>query len=231
MLTKEHDNKPTLAFLDHSLNIEPFRQLMEKKFDIVVASHNRIEVIRKIDELKPDALLMDFRIDGEVDIGCKVIGEVKQLSPKTKVVVITSLPESPLYLMKAFQAGADGYISRMKTGISLDIILHSVIMGLTVISPRSILQKVIEASSKVVEYDERFTGDPNSRLRAAEVEILQLVLQGLANSEIATKLNKAIPTIKGQLHTINQKLGCATREEAVRLAIFTGQLQADNTED
>lgn len=226
MPTKEKDSKPTLALLDNAINVNAIKLLVEKKFDIVIASHSRTEVVKKISDVKPNGLLMDFRIDDSVDIGCKVIEDVKSKSPQTKVIVLTGSEEIPLYLIKAFQSGADGYISRKTTGIGLDVIISSVVMGLTVITPRSIFQKVIDIGSKVIEYDERYAQEPNSKLTVEEIKILELVSQGFTNRDIATKLIKAYPTVKGQLQGIFHKLGCNNRDEAVRLAIMSGQINS-----
>lgn len=231
MPAKEKDSKPTLALLDSAINVNAIKLLVEKKFDIVIASHNRTEVIKKINEVKPNGLLMDFRIDDNVEVGCKVIEEVKSVSPQTRVIVLTGAEEIPLYLIKAFQSGADGYISRKTTGIGLDVIISSVVMGLTVITPRNILQKVIDTSSRVVEYDERYVQEPNSKLTIEEIKILELVAKGLTNRDIANKLFKAYPTIKGQLQGIFHKLGCNTREDAVRLGIMSGQISGDLSQD
>jgi DNA-binding NarL/FixJ family response regulator len=223
----EQSDKLTLALLDHSLNVPAIKLLVEKKFNVVIATHSWTEVIAKISSLKPDVLLMDFRIDEEINVGCKVVSDVKTGSPKTKVIILTGAEDNPHYLIKAFQSGADGYVSRRAIGISLDVVIHSVAMGLAVISPRSLLQKVIDVSSKVVEYDEKNLAGSTSKLSPAELDILKLVYKGLTNSQIAVEQFKSVPTIKSQLHTAYQKLGCDTREEAVRIAIMTGQLIPD----
>lgn len=225
---RDQSRKTIIAFLDHYANIDPYKMMFSKKFEIAIASHLWDEVIKSIDIKKPDVLVMDLRIDGSYETGYEVIRRAKKASPSTKIVILTAAEEHAIYLVRAFVAGADSYISRRVTGVSLVDAVNVVLQGAVIITPKTPLQKIMETGSQIIEQTDP---EKKNKLTPAEKELLQLVAQGLTTHQIAEQLNKAEPTLKSQMRSINQKLNTKNRWQAVFVAGNAGLININIEDD
>jgi DNA-binding NarL/FixJ family response regulator len=159
--------------------------------------------IRRIDELlvdPPDALVLvaDLRRPQ----GLTVLRRVHRLAPRTRIVVVAADDDpTSLQARQALNAGADAFVARSAAGRSLTPAVHAVIAGL-VCAPRAV---------------RRLVAKPTFSHR--EKEVLNLVVAGLTNREIAGRLFLAESTVKSHLASAFTKLGVRSRKDAVALLL------------
>jgi two-component system, NarL family, response regulator LiaR len=167
---------------------------------------NGAEAVRLAAELKPDIVLMDL-VMPEMD-GATATQQIRQQLPEVRVLVLTSFHEQHL-VQSALKAGAVGYILKTAAVDELTAAIRSAYDGQTVLSP--------EATQALVRASRANTIGDN--LTEREREILQLLAQGLSNSEIAGKLFVTVPTVKFHVTNVLSKLQVGSRTEAVLLAL------------
>lgn len=178
----------------------------DARFLIVAEAANGLEAAALTAELKPDLLLTDLRMPGLG--GDEVAEQVRQSSPQTKVVVLTTY-ENDDSILSAIEAGASGYL--LKAAPSAEILagLHSVLSGEIVLSP----QVAAALATQRIRQKNRPT------LSKRELEVLGLVAQGNSNQAIAEALFISEATVKTHLIRIFDKLGVNDRTRAVTLAM------------
>jgi two-component system, NarL family, nitrate/nitrite response regulator NarL len=217
--------KPTRLLLvdDHVL----FRKGMASLFadnpeiEVVGEAGDGREAIEKCLELKPDLILMDVHMPG-CD-GLEATKVIKQERPSTRVVMLT-VSDDDEYLFEAIKAGAQGYLLKNMAPEELFDLLRGVIQGEAAIT-RSMAWKVLEEyahqGKKLAE-----PVAPKSNLTAREREVLELVIDGASNREIAAKLVISESTVKNHLHNILEKLHLQNRVQAATYALGEGLIKS-----
>jgi len=155
-------------------------------------------------------VLLDTAIPDNVWIVRALVAAV----PGPKVVAL-AVPEVEREVLACAEAGVAGYVTREGSVEDLVAAVESVARGEMVISPRmaaTLLQRVatlaLEQSPAAIE----------ARLTTREVEILDLIDQGLSNKEIARRLTIELSTVKNHVHNILEKLNVTRRGEAAARA-------------
>ena len=174
----------------------------DSKIEIVAEGDTAASACKIAGTFKPDIMLLDIHVHGS---GIDAIPEIKQVSPATKVLMLTA-SESELKLQMAFAAGASGYILKGTDGAELLRAVHTVISGESYITPT--LAVKLLAMSKA----------ENSRLSHAhltsrELEISQCVALGMTNKEIAREFKLTEKTVKHHMTQIMSKLNMRNRVE------------------
>ena len=156
--------------------------------------------------LKPDVVLMDINIPGMDGIDCTA--QLKAICPETQVIIVTVYEDNES-IFRALQAGACGYM--LKRAFSENILeaITEVRSGGVPMSS-DIARKVIQAFQKPLP-----PAGNAVELTKREVEILELVSQGLVNKEIGDRLGISYWTVKIHVRHIYEKLHVRTRSEAV----------------
>jgi len=169
-------------------------------------------------ELNPDVVLMDIRMP-DMD-GLEATQLIKQEVPAASVIIITSY-ESRDYLRRAIEAGASGY---MLKGMPKDALLEGIKLvksGGSLIDAKllsELLQQMgLRDSLRRPEY-----GALSEALAPRERDILQLVVQGLTNKEIAREMHYSVGTVKNVVQRIIEKMGASDRTQAAVLAVRAG---------
>ncbi len=165
------------------------------------------EAIRLCESLQPDVVLMDLLMPN-VD-GVAATRTIKERWPEIQVVALTSFKEKE-YVEGALKAGASGYLLKNVSAEELVAAIRRVVAGQPSLSPeaaRVLIQKVNQPES------------PGEDLTDREKEILSLMVTGLNNTQIATKLFVSQSTIKFHVSNILAKLGVTGRTEAVAMAV------------
>jgi NarL family two-component system response regulator LiaR len=164
--------------------------------------------------LKPDVILLDMmmpRLDG---VGS--ITEIKKDWPDAKILVLTSFVDDEK-VFAAIKAGALGYLLKDSSPQDLLKAIRSTYEGETFLHP-TIASKLIR-ELKQPAADRPKTENP---LTEREVEILQLVAQGLTNDEIANQLVVSERTVRTHVSNILAKLQLANRTQAALYALKEG---------
>jgi len=179
---------------------------------------NGSEAVQMAKELNPDVVLMDIRMP-DMD-GLEATQLIKQEVPAASVIIITSY-ESRDYLRRAIEAGASGY---MLKGMPKDALLEGIKLvksGGSLIDAKllsELLQQMgLRDSLRRTEY-----GALSEALAPRERDILQLVVQGLTNKEIAREMHYSVGTVKNVVQRIIEKMGASDRTQAAVLAVRAG---------
>ncbi len=179
-----------------------------KDFDVVGQAENGEEAIELAKELLPDVLLLDIQMP---DTGGILAAEkISSACPLTKIIMLT-VSENHEDLMRAFKAGAKGYVLKGVSSRELANVIRSVAAGDIFVSPDL-------ASNILFEMTLEKPTSPFDELTDREREILMLLSEGLTNREIGERLHLAEKTIKHYMSNVLQKLHVRSRVEAALLA-------------
>ena len=193
---------------DHSLVRRGFRRLLEDDPSIVVVGEasDGDEAIRLAAELKPRVIVMDCAMPGTS--GLAATRQILADAPDLAVLMLSMHSEGTL-VRQALDAGARGYI--LKNALDLDLAgaVKRAAAGETVIDP-------------TVERSATLKGERHQGLTPRELEVLQLICDGLSNRAIATKLDLSINTVAVHRANIMNTLGLHKTAELVVYAIQHG---------
>ena len=181
-----------------TINVEP-------DMTVIAEAEDGPQAISLFRRHQPDVTLMDLRLPGMN--GVEVTTEIRREFVGARIIVLSTY-EGDEIIYRAFQAGAQGYLS--KTALHKDL-LHAV---RSVHAGRKHIPPEIEA-----RLAERF---PDSELSSRELEVLQLIARGMSNKEIANKLFIAEGTVKFHVINILGKMGVNDRTLAVTKALQRG---------
>ena len=129
-------------------------------------------------------------------------------------IIIFSMNDDPVYVARAIEVGAKGFVSKNGDPQNLVEAIHEVGKG-GVYLPPALAQSMAFAGPKVAR-------NPLSRLNSREMEILRLLSTGKSLSEIAWLVHSPYKTVANTSAIIRHKLGVKTAAELVRLAIESG---------
>jgi DNA-binding NarL/FixJ family response regulator len=199
---------------DHRVVRQGIRAFLEAQpdLDIVGEAASGEEAIRLVQEHIPDVLLMDLVMPGMN--GVQATREIRQISPRTQVVVLTSYHEDE-HIFPALRAGALSYTLKDIRPGELAQIIRKAAQGESVLHPRvaaRVIQEVREARRKVPP--------AFADLTQREMDVLRLLADGHANAVIAERLVLSEKTVKGHVSNILSKLHMADRTQA---AVFAWQ--------
>jgi two-component system, NarL family, response regulator LiaR len=167
-----------------------------------------LDAVRKCPEFMPDVILMDLMMP-EVD-GSEATRLIREACPHVQVIALTSYKEEEL-VQGALKAGAIGYLLKNVSAEELANAIRAAYAGRPTLAPEA-AEVLIRAATHKKE-------DSDPGLTDRELEILQAMVDGLSNPEIAKKLFVSRSTVKFHVSNILMKLGAASRTEAVSMAI------------
>jgi len=192
---------------DHEVVRNGVRSYLETlpQFTVVGEAASGADAIRMVGDLIPDVVLMDLIMPG-LD-GIETTREIRKISPRTQVVVLTSYHEDE-HIFPALKAGAISYILKdMKMEKLADAIQRAVRNEITLhpLVAARVLRNLRGESS-----EDAFYADLTER----ELDVLKLIANGLSNSQIAETLVISENTVKGHVSNILSKLHLADRTQA-----------------
>jgi DNA-binding NarL/FixJ family response regulator len=200
---------------DNRLLREGINVMLKKNPDInVVAAFSDSDFIReKIIELKPNILLLDLGLANQNSL--ELVKYLKDKYHDIKVIVMDLVPIQE-DILQFVEAGVSGFILKDATIAEFTKTIRSVAGGEKVLPP------ILAGSlfSQIIDYGIKELGPSkliqSVRMTKREREIVELIAEGLANKEIAYKLNLSIYTVKSHVHNILEKMALNTR---VQIAI------------
>lgn len=195
---------------DHSLIRQGLKQILELEKDIAVIAQasNGAEAVELAREFTPDVILMDINMPGSN--GLQAIKEIKQEKLRSKIIVLT-IHEDREYLFKTLRMGAEGYVLKDAEPSVLIEAIRNVHTGQSFIQPNMTTELVKEFNR--VTMNEKEKHDDNN-LTSREIEVLELIAEGLINKEIAKKLYISEKTVKNHVSNIFRKLNVSDRTQA-----------------
>jgi DNA-binding NarL/FixJ family response regulator len=192
---------------DHALVRRGFRRLLEDDAGIRVAGEASTgdEAVRMVDELKPRVVVMDCAMPG--GSGLTATRTILANAPDTAVLMLSMHSEETL-VRQAMAAGARGYVLKNALELDLAAAVKRVARGETVLDPAV----------------QNAAGSPERRraLTPRELEVLQLICNGLSNRVIAERLGLSINTVAVHRANIMNALGVHKTAELVVYALQHG---------
>lgn len=208
---------------DHPVVRRGIKSLLAEENDLEVVGEaaNGKDAIQQVAELQPDVILMDL-VMPEMN-GVDAIQHITAAYPESRILVMTSFAADDK-VFPSIKAGALGYLMKDSDPEDLIRMIHQVHRGELSIHP-TIARKVIQELNRPSE--EPLTPDP---LTERELEILQLLAQGVENKEIARRLVLREATVRTHVSNILSKLHLANRVQATLYALRKGITTLDNTQ-
>jgi len=211
---------------DHPIVREGYRRLLERHpgYRVVAEAESAAEAYRRYREASPDIVIMDLSLQaaggggaagGIGPGGLEAVRHILQWDRAARILVF-SMHQAAAYALKAFEAGAAGYVTKSSSPDELVRALETVAAGGRALSADIAREIAAERLSN--------QRSPLDGLGPRETEILRLLAGGLTAAEIADALCLSVKTVQNYHYTIKGKLGARTDASLVWLAIETGLL-------
>jgi len=175
--------------------------------ELVGEAKNGLEAVRLCRQVKPDVVLMDLMMP-EMD-GIVATRAILADSPDIKIIAMTSFEEEEL-VHGVLAAGAISYLLKNVGSEELSKAIRDAVSGRSTLSPEA---------ARVLVQATRPTTQPSSGLTEREREVLNLVVQGHSNQQIADALVVSLATVKAHISSILGKIQVSSRTEAIAYAI------------
>lgn len=213
---------PVLRILivdDHRMFREGIRSRLSKEADIEVVGEagSAEEALAVAQEANPSIVILDVRLPDMS--GIELIRLLRGRRPELKILVLTGY-DFDQYVRAAAREGIEGYLLKDAPQEALVQALRDIASGGAVLPP-GIASKVMRnyASSASV------TRRRLSELTLKEIEIVELIYQGLRNVEIARRLSISVRTVEAHVGSIMTKLEAQSRTEAAYIAVEKGLIK------
>lgn len=193
---------------DHALVRRGFRLMLEDDagIKVVAEASDGDEAVALAKKLKPDVVVMDCALPGTN--GMEATKIIRHDLPEIAVLML-SMHSEDTWVRRAFEAGANGYILKSAVDLDLPDAVKRVAKGVTVLDPR--LSKPTPLK-----------GERSAGLTERELQILQLIVNGKSNKEIAEDLSLSVNTVAVHRANIMDSLGIHKTAELVVYAIKNG---------
>jgi DNA-binding NarL/FixJ family response regulator len=187
--------------------------------EVVEAVSTSSELVEWAHNLLPDVILLDFNLPGLS--GEEIIKQIKQISSTISVLVTTNRAIHSC-LCSCLQLGAAGYLLRDVSPQQLIQAIRGVYYGEAVLD----LSAIREAAEELLAARREHSTVP-SKLHLRELEVLHLAAKGLSNKDIAEQLYISIRTVQSHFRSIFNKIGAASRTEAIYHALKNGWISLE----
>jgi DNA-binding NarL/FixJ family response regulator len=190
---------------DHQVVAEGLAALIndQKDMKVVGQAGTVADSIAQAAELKPDLVLVDFRLtDGT---GADAATAIRQMRPETKLIFLTR-EDSDAARFAALESGASGFIHKSRAAQDVVDAIRTVADGGNLFTPRGIAQLISNRREIEAQLD---------RLTAREKEVLRLMAEGIASRDIASKLGISYTTVRTHIRSLGSKLGVHSKLEAI----------------
>ncbi len=210
---------------DHELYRMGLSMLLSKADDISLLAEaaDGIDGIKKARELSPDVILMDIGLPN-ID-GIEATQRIKDFNPEIKILMFTSR-DNENDVFAAFKAGADGYVMKGATPEQTISAIKAVSEGIGWIDPaiaKMVFSNIQRPAVKInVSAPTQKSSNNSYGLTERELDVLEAMVEGLSNPEIADKLVITRATVKAHVHSILQKLCVTSRTQATVTAMKEG---------
>ncbi|MGE5411942.1 MAG: response regulator [Clostridiales bacterium] len=196
---------------DHAIVRTGFHKIIEDYSGnlTVDEAEDGIEVLDKLKESKYDLIILDINMPNKN--GLDTLKEIKLINSDQKVIIL-SMYSDEQYAMRAFKAGASGYLNKTMAPKILNQAIKKVLNGGKYISPdfAEKMLDIFEPSSDKL---------PHQLLSDREFQIFNLIVQGKSTTEIAGELCLSVKTVSTHRKHILEKMGMKNNTQLVQYAI------------
>ena len=193
-------------------------------FTVVGEAGDGEEAVALARELSPDLVLMDIRMPKMTGLDATRI--IRREVPEAKIVILT-VSDDDDDLFEAIKAGAIGYLLKNLKARALFDRVRGAFRGEAALSPL-LATRVMEEFAR--QRRREATSPESPGLTDRERTVLQLVIGGSSNKEIAARLDIAESTVKRHLHNILEKLHLENRVQAAAYAVRKGLIDGPQDE-
>ncbi|HSI42383.1 MAG TPA: response regulator transcription factor [Xanthobacteraceae bacterium] len=202
---------------DHPVVRQGYRRLLERRpgYRVVAEAENAADAYRAYRETAPDIVIMDLSMPGAG--GLEAVRHIRQWDRGARILVFT-MHQAAAFALKAFEAGAAGYVTKSSAPEELVRAVETVAKGGRALS---------DDVAREIAAD-RLSGNSTAlaELGPRETEILRMFASGLTADAIAGELSLSLKTVQNYHYQIKSKLGARTDAHLVWLAIGAGLLTA-----
>jgi len=200
---------------DHPLVRQALGQLITNSEDLSFAGEasDATEALVCMSTIQPDLAVVDISLKGIS--GIELTKQIVAQYPKTSVLIL-SMHDEPIYVERALQAGAKGYLAKVEAGV--ESVLHAirqVLQGIVFLSESTRRSNVAKETFNQIGIDPAMFTPLSER----EMEVFQIIAQGHTTREIANKLNVSVKTIESHYANIKNKFHLKNSHELIRHAV------------
>lgn len=203
---------------DHEVVRQGLRSLIEAHDDLVVVGEagSAAEGVKHAGLDEPDVVVMDVRMPDES--GIEACREIRSRFPAIKVLMLTSFADEEA-LLSSILAGASGFLLKRVKGREIVESIKRAAAGESLLDPT-----MVDALYERLRHGPK--EDPLlSKLTERELELVNLIAEGLTNREISERLFLAEKTVKNYVSNVLMKLGMSRRSEA---AAYVARTKAES---
>ncbi|CAN2535277.1 MAG TPA: response regulator transcription factor [Methylosinus sp.] len=206
---------------DHPIVREGYRRLLERQpgFRVVGEADSAASAYQAYRKFSPDVVVMDLQLAGGAS-GLEAVRHIRQWDKRARILVVT-MHDAAAYALKAFEAGACGFVTKGGEAAELVRAVETVARGGRALGD-DIAREI--AAERLAE-----GRSPLDDLGPRETEILRLVASGRTTDEIAGALHLSAKTVQNYHYQIKSKVGARTDAHLVWLAIGAGLVGAERS--
>ncbi|UTD28734.1 response regulator transcription factor [Bradyrhizobium sp. WD16] len=203
---------------DHPVVREGYRRLLERTpgYRVVAEADDATSAYQAYQRTKPDVVIMDLSLPGVG--GIEALRHIRQWDRDARILIFT-MHGGAGFALKAFEAGATGYVTKGSDAAELVRSVAVVAQGGRVLSNDVAREIAVERLAH--------PHSPLDELGPRESEILRLIASGWSAEEISASLHLSLKTVRNYHYQIKAKVGARTDAHLVWLAVRAGLIQAD----
>ena len=196
---------------DHELVREGLKKVLLKEsgIQLVGEASNALELFKLLEETEVDLVVLDITMPGRS--GLDIISELKNLNDHIRILILSMHPEER-FALRAFKAGASGYLSKEAAARELVAAIRKIMNGGRYVSAAL-------AEHLVSNFDKELGKLPHETLSNREFEIFRLIAKGKSVGQIAEELILSVNTITSYRSRMMEKMNFSSNAEIVRYAI------------
>jgi len=208
---------------DHKIVLDGLKSLLESQFELVGTVEDGRALVSQAERLRPEVIVVDISMP--LLNGIEAVRQIKKNDPYVKVVFLTMHPDVT-YAIRAFEAGAAGYVLKHSASSELLTAIHEAIQGRTYVTP-------MIAGELMQSYQAGTHRQPDTaqQLTPRQREILQLLAEGRSVKEIAQILNISPRTVEFHKYNLISRLHLKNFPALVQFAIRHGITEAEPVDD
>jgi DNA-binding NarL/FixJ family response regulator len=199
---------------DHAFILDGIRAVLQAQYEVVGQAQDGRALVDAAERLKPDVVILDISMPSLN--GFEAAQQIKKNRPQVKLIFL-SQHLNPAYLRQALKLGASGYVLKSGATGELQQAIGEVLRGRTYITPafgQNVIDGLWSRSGEVNNQTEELT----ERQR----EILQLIVDGKGNKEIADILHVSVKTVEFHRARLMNRLGVRSVAELTKVALQQG---------
>lgn len=202
---------------DHPVVREGYRRLLERipGYKVVAEAHDAASAYQAYQKSRPDVVVMDLSLPGIG--GIEALRHIRQWDRDARILIFT-MHSGAGFALKAFEAGAAGYVTKGSDAAELVSSIAVVAKGGRAMSDDVAREIAAERLAR--------PSSPLDDLSPRETEILRLVASGWSDEEVAASLHLSLKTVRNYHYQIKAKVGARTDAHLVWLAMGMGLVQA-----